>query len=184
MEEILASIRSIIADDRDAAQRPRPSLRRGAARLPADRLFQGRLRPCAPLRLAEPPRNASEPTRTRPRSSGAACSRRPCRSPRADAASAAMRRAASVAGDANEAVTASFSALSAGLAVQSAELADGLTREMLRPMLKRGSTRTCRAWSSAWCAPKSSGSRAAAAERQAIRQQRDSRVDFGRARWA
>ena len=40
--------------------------------------------------------------------------------------------------EANEAVTASFGALSANLAaMRSAELADGLVREMLRPMLKQ-----------------------------------------------
>jgi cell pole-organizing protein PopZ len=39
--------------------------------------------------------------------------------------------------EANEAVTASFGALSANLAARSAELADGLVREMLRPMLKQ-----------------------------------------------
>ena len=39
--------------------------------------------------------------------------------------------------EADEAVTASFGALSANLAARSAELADGLVREMLRPMLKQ-----------------------------------------------
>ena len=39
--------------------------------------------------------------------------------------------------EANEAVTASFGVLSANLAARSAELADGLAREMLRPMLKQ-----------------------------------------------
>jgi uncharacterized protein len=37
---------------------------------------------------------------------------------------------------ADEAVTAAFEALSAGLAMQSAELAENMTREILRPMLK------------------------------------------------
>ena len=39
--------------------------------------------------------------------------------------------------EANEAVALSFGALSAGLDVRSAALADGMVREMLRPMLKQ-----------------------------------------------
>ena len=39
--------------------------------------------------------------------------------------------------EANEAVISSFEVLSANLALRSAELADGLVREMLRPMLKQ-----------------------------------------------
>ena len=39
--------------------------------------------------------------------------------------------------EANEAVISSFGALSVNLAMRSAELADGLVREMLRPMLKQ-----------------------------------------------
>ena len=39
--------------------------------------------------------------------------------------------------EANEAVISSFAALSVNLAMRSAELADGLVREMLRPMLKQ-----------------------------------------------
>ncbi len=37
----------------------------------------------------------------------------------------------------DKAVTASFGALSTNLALRSAELADGMVREMLRPMLKQ-----------------------------------------------
>jgi cell pole-organizing protein PopZ len=127
MEEILASIRNIIADDPAKAAAPKPLP-------PAPQIPYSR-------DSAAPRGDASEPL---PR-------------PDVDAPTVVWRRpqaieaeSAAVAGDeaqrneepllspeADEAVALSFGALSAGLDVRSAALADSMVREMVRPMLKQ-----------------------------------------------
>ena len=60
------------------------------------------------------------------------------------------------------AVDSAFNTLAQTVLVQNARTLEDLVREMLRPMLKSGSTTISPAWWSAWSAPRSSASRAAA----------------------
>jgi uncharacterized protein len=132
MEEILASIRNIIADERDPAKGPAPT----------------------PPHL--PPAPAPMPQIVYSKDGGAAQSEpsEALQRPDAVAPTVVWRRPQAVeaepvgepaGGDeapllspeANEAATLSFGALSANLEVRSAELADSMMRDMLRPMLKQ-----------------------------------------------
>jgi uncharacterized protein len=132
MEEILASIRNIIAEEREPAS--------GAALKPA---------PPAPAHASAPQivyskealppnRNAPEPSQRGDANAPTVVWRRP---QLADSESGAVEVSPEeeplLSSEADQAVTASFGALSANLAARSAELADGLVREMLRPMLKQ-----------------------------------------------
>jgi cell pole-organizing protein PopZ len=121
MEEILASIRSIIADDREPpppkpAPKPTPapagpqivySKDAPAAGEPAAPKVVWRQPEAEPVAVAAPPR--PEP---------------------------AAEEEPLISSQTNQAVSAAFDALSASLALQSAELAENMTREILRPMLK------------------------------------------------
>ena len=139
MEEILASIRSIIADDREAAaSRPEPVkptptpagpqiVYSKDAATPARAAYEPLARPHAapaPVQPAVPkvvwtqPEPAAEPVALAP-------------SPEAPPAEEPL-----VSAETNQAVSAAFGALSASLALQSADLAENMTREILRPMLK------------------------------------------------
>ena len=141
MEEILASIRSIIADDREAAAPgPEPVKPTAAsagpqivyskdkdAATPARAAYEPLVRPRAapaPVQPAAPkvvwtqPEPAAEPVALAP-------------SPEAPPAEEPL-----VSADTNQAVSAAFDALSASLTLQSADLAENMTREILRPMLK------------------------------------------------
>src|SRR5580692_4790875 len=93
MEEILASIRNMIADD--------------SAKAPLLKAPQPAPTPTPQAVEAEPAADAGEPSADPLLSS-----------------------------EANEAVALSFGALSANLEVRSAELADSMVRDMLRPMVK------------------------------------------------
>ena len=138
MEEILASIRSIIADDRDA---PPPK--------PAPKPIQA---PAGPQIVYSkepppPPRSVSE-TPTRVEAAPAAVEpvtpKVVWRQPESESVAAAppprpepaVEEEPLVSLQTNQAVSAAFDALSASLALQSAELAENVTREILRPMLK------------------------------------------------
>jgi uncharacterized protein len=135
MDEILASIRNIIADEREPAKS-------AALKGPPQRPVVGpqivysqetpsleRVEPEETAQAeAAPPAEAIAPKvvwrQPEPESFGGGEAltvppEEPLLSPTAD-----------------EAVTSSFEALSANLALRSAELADGIVREMLRPMLK------------------------------------------------
>jgi uncharacterized protein len=144
MEEILASIRSIIADDREPpapsapVQKPIatggpqivysndsiPSVRAVA---PAPETAPAVARPEPPADIAPPaptvarekPAPDAEPVAPEIKSASAPVDEEPFVSPVTDAA-----------------VAASFNALSATVAMQSSEMIEGLMREMLRPMLK------------------------------------------------
>ena len=139
MEEILASIRSIIADDREAAApRPEPVKPTPApagpqivyskdAATPTRAAFEPLARPRAALAPVQPaapkvvwtqPEPAAEPVALAP-------------PPEAPPAEEPL-----VSAETNQAVSAAFGALSASLALQSADLAENMTREILRPMLK------------------------------------------------
>jgi cell pole-organizing protein PopZ len=139
MDEILASIRNIIADEREAAKSAAPKAASQKAALPASVPQIVYSKSDSP-----PPRVPSEPSRQRPESiapSGASTHKVVWRQSRLtdseSAAEASPRNEEPLLSlEANEAVISSFGALSANLALRSAELADGLAREMLRPMLK------------------------------------------------
>ena len=131
MEEILASIRNIIADDpaKEAAPKRRSRLRRRC-------------------RKSSIPRTPPRPTATPPRPSQRPDANAPTvvwRRPQAvEAESAAPADDAAqrneeplLSPEADEAAALSFGALSANLDIRSAELADSMVREMLRPMLKQ-----------------------------------------------
>jgi uncharacterized protein len=128
MEEILASIRNIIADERDPAKGPAPK----------------------PLQLTPAPHVVHSNDAAAGRGDASESSRRPDasepkvvwrRPPEVEAEPASdslqPHEEPLLSPEANAAAALSFGALSADLAVRSAELADELVRETLRPMLKQ-----------------------------------------------
>jgi len=128
MEEILASIRNIIADERDPAKRAAP-----------------RLPPQAPAPMpqivfskdaAAPQGEASESSLRQDASGPTVVWRRPQveAEPASDAPQGNEEPLLSP--EASEAAALSFGVLSADLAVRSAELAESMVRETLRPMVK------------------------------------------------
>jgi len=125
MEEILASIRNIIADERGGPKPPQP----GPAPVPQIVYSKDE---------AGPPGEAPEPSE-RPEASGPAVVWRRPREVEAEPPSDAPRLSEQplMSPEASEAAALSFGALSADLKVRSAELADELVRETLRPMLKQ-----------------------------------------------
>jgi uncharacterized protein len=162
MEEILASIRSIIADDREppatSAPAPKPVAPSGPQIVYANDSIPAR--PAAPAAqaapvasaVAAPPRAPAAPAPTPPVEAPAAVVAAPA-TVVAAAPKVVWEKPAPVAepvavipepveeeafaSPATEAaVAASFNALSASIAVQSSEMIEGLMREMLRPMLK------------------------------------------------
>jgi uncharacterized protein len=140
MEEILASIRNIIADEREAAKSaaPKAALQRAAAPASGPQIVYSK--DDSPL-----PRVASEPSQERAESMAPSDANTPkvvwrqSRLTDSGAAAEASPRNEEplLSPEASEAVISSFEVLSANLALRSAELADGLVREMLRPMLKQ-----------------------------------------------
>jgi hypothetical protein len=127
MEEILASIRNLIADD--PAMGTAPKAAQSAPTPPPEIAYSKNF--AAPhgdtSGLSEPP-DANTPT---------VVWRRP-QAVEAEPATGAVEPRADtlLSPDANEAVALSFGALSANLEVRSAELADSMVRDMLRPMVK------------------------------------------------
>jgi cell pole-organizing protein PopZ len=139
MEEILASIRNIIADEREPTKQNvvKPSSPRSvsAAAGPQivysnDALASQRALP-EPIHRVDvipvPDSNAPKVVWRQPDPAGPA--------PVIDAAD--RNDEPLLSREADEAVAASFEALSANLAIRSAEIAEGVAREMLRPMLKQ-----------------------------------------------
>ena len=129
MEEILASIRDIIGDERNAAKGAAPKPPHPAP-APTPQIVRSTDAPApqgdAP-ELAQRP-DAGGPTVVwrRPQVEGERAAETPDRN-----------EEALMSPEAREAAALSFGALSANLAVRSAELADELVRETLRPMLKQ-----------------------------------------------
>ena len=130
MEEILASIRNIIAEDPARASGAQAAAA-GSGADNADRLRQGlrRARSGEPSEAVAAPGRKCADGRLAPAAGGRSRARR--RSPRRG------DEAPLLSAEANEAAALSFGALSAGLEARSAELADSMVRDMLRPMLKQ-----------------------------------------------
>jgi uncharacterized protein len=127
MEEILASIRNIIADDPAKGAAPKPQ--QAPAPMPQILYSEGAGAASGdaygpPLRL-----EANAPT---------VVWRRPRAVEAEPAATDAVQRSEEplLSPEADEAVALSFGALTADLDVRSAELADSMVRDMLRPMVK------------------------------------------------
>src|SRR3984957_9286698 len=128
MEEILASIRNIIADDpaRDAA------LKRQQSPAPMPQIVYSK---DAPMSYGDasglsqrPDANAPTVVWRRPQAVEA--------EPAAEADAVQYSAEPLLSPEADEAVALSFGALSANLEVRSAALADSMVRDMLRPMVK------------------------------------------------
>jgi uncharacterized protein len=133
MEEILASIRNIIADERELAQSaaPKPAPAAGPQIVYSKDAAAPQHVVSRPSQRAEfsPASDATSP-KVVWRQSGSA-------DPESVADPAPHNEEPLLSPEANEAVISSFEALSVNLAMRSADLADGLVREMLRPMLKQ-----------------------------------------------
>ena len=129
MEEILASIRDIIDDERNAARGAAPQPPRRAP-APAPQIVHS-------TDVATPHGDAPELAQ-RPDGSGPTVVwRRPQVEGERPAESPERNEEGLMSPEATEAAALSFGALSANLAVRSAELADEMVRETLRPMLKQ-----------------------------------------------
>jgi uncharacterized protein len=138
MEEILASIRSIIAEEREPEKAPaaRPAPSRPAAPLSGPQIVYSKDDP-APQRLAaddaQPGDAAPAPEANAPKVVWR--QPEPAKSESSDSASQSDEEPL-LSPEADRAVTSSFDALAASVAARSAELAEGMARELLRPMLK------------------------------------------------
>lgn len=129
MEEILASIRNIIADDpakMAATRAPQPA--------PAP-ITHG----VSPQQASAPLADAPELSPMRPEPGAPMVVWRRPQTPEPESAVRALQPGAEplLSPEAAEAAALSFGALSAGLEARSAELADELVRETLRPMLRQ-----------------------------------------------
>jgi len=132
MEEILASIRTIIAEERD----PKVSEPKGAAAKPAaaPQVVYSKAEPAAPGATTQPaqrPEPAADPIPPKVAWSQPARDPEAAKKPAAPAGEGPL-----LSPETDKAVAASFEGLSANLAARSVELAEGLAREMFRPMLK------------------------------------------------
>ena len=138
MEEILASIRTIIAEEREPekAVAPKPAPRQPPAPAAGRQIVYSKEDP-APQRAAiETAQRADAPPA--PEASTPKVVWRqpePAKSDTPDRAEPGDEEPL-LSPAADKAVTSAFDALSASLAARSAELAEGMAREMLRPMLK------------------------------------------------
>jgi cell pole-organizing protein PopZ len=132
MEEILASIRSIIADDREPAAARTPAKPEAAPGGPQIVYSKDEI---APARAAEPPPPVEPPTPKVVWSQPLPQASAPASAPKPEPA-AAQEAAPLLSDQADEAVSAAFEALSTSLALQSSELAEKAAHEILRPLLK------------------------------------------------
>jgi len=132
MEEILASIRSIIADDREPAGRVQPPA--AGPQIVYSNESAPAARPSAPAAQTQAPESAAA---SPPTPKVVWSQPEPEPEPEPVAAYAEPEPAEPLASpQTDDAVAASFGALSASVAMHSAEMIEGLMREMLRPMLK------------------------------------------------
>ncbi|HYA74623.1 MAG TPA: DUF2497 domain-containing protein [Roseiarcus sp.] len=128
MEEILASIRSIIADDREASVPPKAAPKPVAA--PAGPQIVYSKDAPAPVEAAMPKVVWRQPEAEPVAVAAPVAVATPARP------APAAEEQPLISSQTDQAVSAAFDALSASLALQSAELAENVTREILRPMLK------------------------------------------------
>ena len=130
MEEILASIRNIIADDPAKGAAPKPQ--QAPAPMPTIVYSKDTAEPHGDASGLSQRPDANAPTVVwrRPQAVEAAATV-------ADADAILRSEEPLLSPQAGEAAALSFGALTAGLDVRSAELADSMVREMLRPMLKQ-----------------------------------------------
>ena len=132
MEEILASIRNIIADD--PAKRTAPKAPQPALALTPQIIYSKD----AAADAAAPHSETSGPSQRAEANAPTVVWRRP-QAVEAEPAAGAVQPSEEplLSPQATEAAALSFGALSAGLEVRSAELADRMVRDTLRPMLKQ-----------------------------------------------
>ncbi len=140
MDEILASIRTIIAEEQthDKGRAPEKaaapkSAPRAAVPLAGPQIVYSKEESAAPRSVQETTKPPDAPPAPEADSPKVVWRKQEAAAPEraADADGAPLLSA-----DADEAVTSAFEALSASLAARSAEIAEGMAREMLRPMLK------------------------------------------------
>jgi cell pole-organizing protein PopZ len=146
MEEILASIRAIIADDREpSAPKPQPAPKPAAPVGPQIVYSNDSPQVAKPLidAVALAPRVEAIPEPAapnvvwaRPREPISPPLPEPTREPEPEPQVAQSNEPPLLSDETDRAVAASFEALTQSVAQQSAELVDRLTREMLRPMVK------------------------------------------------
>lgn len=133
MEEILASIRSIIADDREPASKP-PNVVGGPQIVYSNPgPVPAQAPPAAPVYEAPRAPAAQGPTMVWDRADAAPFEHA---APPPQAGNDQQRADPLTSAQTDESVAASFGALSANVAMHSAEMIEALMREMLRPMLK------------------------------------------------
>jgi cell pole-organizing protein PopZ len=128
MEEILASIRNIIADD--PAKEAGPKRQPAPAPTPQIGYLKDAPRPYGDASALSQRADTNAPTVVWRRPQAAEFE------PAADTEAVQRNEEPLLSPEANEAVALSFGALSANLEVRSAELADSMVRDMLRPMVK------------------------------------------------
>ena len=141
MEEILASIRSIIADDREPAA-PRPTAK-PVAPASGPQIVYSKDEP-APIRAIEPPPPPEPATpkvvwrQPQPEAATPVTPPSPPAKvePEQPPPAGATESPSLLSDQADQAVSAAFEALSTSFALQGKELAENATREILRPMLK------------------------------------------------
>jgi cell pole-organizing protein PopZ len=138
MEEILASIRTIIADERDPPKvdLPKPGGHRPGAPAAGPQIVYSKDAPVVEPLVEEPrhpPEVGSSPESSAPKVVWSQPNRASFESP---GGPAMVEDGLSLSAETDKAVSSAFGALSAELAARSAELADGMVRDMLRPMLK------------------------------------------------
>ncbi len=134
MEEILASIRSIIADDREPAtarSAPKPEPAPSGPQIVYSKSEAAPARAVEPSPPAEPATPKVVWSQALPQPIPAAGAPKPEPAPVAEEAPPPL-----LSDQADEAVSAAFEALSTSLALQSSELAENAAREILRPLLK------------------------------------------------
>ena len=137
MEEILASIRNIIADERVPAPSaaPTPAPQRPAVSAAGPQIVYSKDAATAATRGIRAVSALGIPVGERRDLAKGRLA--PAKQFQSVADAAPHNEEPLLSPEANEAVISSFAALSVNLAMRSAELADGLVREMLRPMLKQ-----------------------------------------------
>ena len=132
MEEILASIRTIIAEERDPAKVS--DVKGAASKLAAPQVVYSKAEPAtlrAPAQPTQRPEPAADPNPPK------VVWTQPAREPEAvETPDPPAGNGPLLSAETEKAVAAAFEDLSANVAARSVELAEGLAREMLRPMLK------------------------------------------------